>query len=372
MADTPQINTFTLEASKRIWRATKSVEQQIGGGGSQTKTGPATAAVGFWAKITDNDDGKHAWTRQHPKDDASFEDGDLTGTTSSKYAVEASGKTAPDGTIVFIRNYHDYYIFSLPSQIFAITIGSSVSAGSTIAVTLPNGDSVNATNWTQQTFTSGNKVTVYQDSLSGLWYLVSAKNTDSEPTEGGCCLWSSTAFDDIAAGDVGTVFLSDESEVEATNWSDDVDIVGNDKIHVYFDPYLEEYFIIKSGGGDGGPRWFKGTLGSTLLVTDTTVSVTTTGALDGGSHPGSVTAINEYRLSAPNDSMPCLIAEDYSSEGEEPTYLLVQVRHVARGIVVDVRMDGDDLKQDTKTISALDSGAGDDTNTIIEGGDCGA
>lgn len=249
----------------------------------------------------------------------------------------------------------------LANRCYHVTIGSpGIGAGATGSVTLPSPDgrTVTAVNWSSDTpLASGDKCLCWQDFTDSVFYLIKSG--------GGGAIWHSTAFDDIAPGDTGTVFLSDESEVEATNWSDDAPIAANDKIHVYRDPVDDEYYAIKSGGGI---RWFKGELTAKLDNTDPTASVNTLAALDGGDHPGEITADNYYGLAGTYPS-PVLVTEDLSGTEGSSGYILVQVRHVELDADEDVLMDGLDLKQKKRKHVVMTS-KDQATTTVDEGVEC--
>jgi len=123
----------------------------------------------------------------------------------------------------------------------------AIAAGGSGGVTV-DGVTITAENWSADIdVESGDKLLVFYSPPSQQWYFVKS----GEPGEegGGGRVWHATAIDDIAPGATGTVELSSGAEVEATNWSDDIDIDAEDNIHVYRDAFDDNYYAIKGGAG---------------------------------------------------------------------------------------------------------------------------
>lgn len=93
-----------------------------------------------------------------------------------------------------------------PNLIWHATLGTGVSPGASVSVTLPDGRTVTAVNHTEATFSSGDRVTVYQDQTNGVFYLAGG---------GG------------GGGSDGTVIL------EVTSSVDDSDCVWSGKVKVF-------------------------------------------------------------------------------------------------------------------------------------------
>ncbi len=213
---------------------------------------------------------------------------------------------------------------------YHVTISGSVSAGATATVSLPDGSSVTATNWSIDTVLQpSDRCLCFKDLVDDTYYLI---KTGGQPQTK---IWHSTANANIAAGASGSATLSTGVIVTATNWSNAVDISTGDKIHVYQDPFDSLYYAIKSGGG--GIRRFKGKLYTTLAHTDATAQVMNLAALDGGSAPAApLTAQNLFDLAGVTGD-DVLVTEDLSGEGTE--YLLEQIKHKAIEDVIDVKTD---------------------------------
>jgi hypothetical protein len=58
------------------------------------------------------------------------------------------------------------------SRVWHVMLGSGVVAGGTVNVTLPDATVVSATNWSGIDYSSGDLVTVYQDGIDGLYYII--------------------------------------------------------------------------------------------------------------------------------------------------------------------------------------------------------
>ena len=194
---------------------------------------------------------------------------------------------------------------------------------------------------------------------NGLWVVASATEWPS--------IWHATAVDDIAPGASGTVVLSDASQIEATNWSDGVDISTSDKIHVYQDSIDSTYYAIRVPPPQ--PRRFKGTLYENLAYNAATAKVTALAALDGGSTPAApLTVQNLFDLAGEtNDDV--LVTEDLSGAGTD--YLLEQIKHKAMtdGLVLDVKTDSptdptkiEQTRRTLLTVAGVDDSA--DTKVI--------
>jgi hypothetical protein len=98
------------------------------------------------------------------------------------------------------------------------------------------------------------------------------------------------------------------------------------------------------------PRWFKGTLSAALTSSSGTASVDGIAALDGGSAPASATVKNPYSK-AGLDNADVLFCEDWDDldESDNPTYILVEVKHVAQTIITAHRYDSTSHKWQYKT-----------------------
>lgn len=244
---------------------------------------------------------------------------------------------------------------------YHVTLTAGISPGGSGSVTLPDGRTVTATNWSSDTpLVLGDVCLCFEDLVDSTFYLI---KTGGEPQTR---IWHSTAIDDVAAGATATVELSDSTQVEATNWSDDVDISANDKIHVYEDPFDSLYYAIKSGG-TGGTRWFKANLTGTLESTDTSASVGSVVALDGDTAPAITTATNWLKKAGTNGSVVAIV-EDLS--GEEPAYLLMDVIHKEVSVDIAVEVDDPDdptvLRQWKRTICVMSGNDDSNPEDIVE------
>jgi hypothetical protein len=200
---------------------------------------------------------------------------------------------------------------------------------------------------------------------SGEWALLVWVNNGWELREveaGVDRVWYALAVDTIAPGATGTVLLADLTTREATNWSLDVTISAGERIFVWLDSIDNIYLCIKGGGGEETSRRFKATLGGTLENGTASVSVTTTAAFDGGSHPGNVTAQNPEGLAADNGSL-VFIEEDWSEDPLE--YVIYQVHHVEKTALEDVRYDKPELIQRPRTIVTMQGNDDVEDDTIL-------
>lgn len=117
------------------------------------------------------------------------------------------------------------------------------------------------------------------------------------------------------------------------------------------------------------PRIYKAKLSAALESADSTASVDNVVALDGGEAP-EVTSASNWLGKAGADNSDVLITEDLS--GEEVAYLLVEVKHIAVEVVIDVDTDdGDDpteLRKHTRTIVTMagEDDTADETVITIE------
>jgi hypothetical protein len=217
---------------------------------------------------------------------------------------------------------------------YHVTLSAGISAGGSGSVLLPDNSTITATNWSADTvLSSGDRCLCFKDLVDDTYYLI---KTGGQPQTK---IWHSTANANIAAGASGSVTLSTGTIVNATNWSNDVDINTSDKIHVYQDPFDSLYYAIKSGGGSGVRR-FKGNLYTNLAHTDATAQVTNLAALDGaGGLPATpLTVVNLFDLAGETGD-DVLLTEDLSGEGTQ--YLLEQIKHKAIEDVIDVKTDDD-------------------------------
>jgi hypothetical protein len=246
------------------------------------------------------------------------------------------------------------------NRCYHVTLNSGIAPLASATVLLSDGRFVSATNWsTDTTLLSGDKCLCFEDLVDNIYYLV--KSGGQPKTK----IWHSTAVDDIDAGATATVELSDATEVEATNWSDGLDIKADDKVHVYQDPTDSSYYAIKSARN--GSRWFKATLSGTLESTDSSASVGSVVALDGGDSP-SVTTVSNWLHKAGTNGSDVAIVEDLS--GEEPAYLLMDVLHKAVKVDIDVEVDDEEdptlLRQWKRTICVMTGNDDTSPEDVIE------
>ena len=115
---TDKLHLFSTSDAQRIDKAVKAIEKQQRNTPQITKRDPIPVgpSAGFWAKITavDAEDMSYSWTRQKAKDDGTFEDdSEFTGEAAGdRYAFEVSDSVdVPIDTIVWMRNFHDYFVF---------------------------------------------------------------------------------------------------------------------------------------------------------------------------------------------------------------------------------------------------------------------
>lgn len=246
------------------------------------------------------------------------------------------------------------------NRCYHVTLNTTIAPGASATVVLSDSRFVTATNWsTDTTLLAGEKCLCFEDLVDNIFYLV---KTGGQPKTK---IWHSTAVDDIDAGSTATVELPDTTEVEATNWSDDVDIKAGNKIHVYQDPTDDEYYAIKSA--HGGSRWFKASLTGTLESSDANASVGSIFALDGGDPPSISSVSNWLKLAATNGSAVAFV-EDLS--GAEPDYLLMQVVHKAVSVDIAVEVDDPDdptvLRQWKRTICVASGNDDSSPEDIVE------
>lgn len=116
----------------------------------------------------------------------------------------------------------------------------------------------------------------------------------------------------------------------------------------------EKYVLVAITARAHKPRWFKGLLSATLTSGSATASVDGIAALDGGSAPASATVKNPHSL-AGLDNGDVLFCEDWNDLDEEdnPTYILVQSKHLAQTVVTDYRYDTSSHKLQKKTRSIV-------------------
>ncbi|REK19176.1 MAG: hypothetical protein DWQ37_01935 [Planctomycetota bacterium] len=323
------------------------------------------------------------------------------------------------------------------NRLYPVTLSGNVADGGTLAVTLPDGRGVTATNWSGATLTAG-RALAWQSFADGAWYLMGTRSGEA----GGGSVWHGTAVDAIAPGASATVALPDASQVEATNWSDDVPIAAGDKVLLWQDAHDANYYCLRAGylrwyhalinmeGGllptdaaatidnatclsDGSnpaitsadnlyelhaddndeclivespgygtgyvlvqvdqrhrpARWFRASMGVTLSAETASAAAATTAALDGGSHPGSITVKNLYGLAAANLS-PVLVVEDRSSDPFAPEYILVQVPHAVREVLTSVDWNSPELKKTPRDIVAIDGGSPKTPETVFTATEC--
>jgi hypothetical protein len=175
--------------------------------------------------------------------------------------------TLPDTTVVSATNwsgvnlfngepatvYQDpvsgtYYLVRSGPPIFHVTLAADVAAGATVTVTLPTTGSptITATNWSGIKLSNGEKVTVYQDLSNQTWYLVRTGHN----------IFHITLGTNIAAGGTGTVTLptTGSPTVTATNWSGSA-MNSGDKVTVYQDSSDGIWYLIKTGGAEAVVRF---------------------------------------------------------------------------------------------------------------------
>jgi hypothetical protein len=244
---------------------------------------------------------------------------------------------------------------------YHVTLATGITAGGNGSVVLPDNTTVTAINWSVDTvLLPGDRCLCFKDLVDNTYYLI---KTGGQPQTK---IWHSTSNANIAAGANGNVTLSTGTIVNATNWSNNVDIKTSDKIHVYQDPFNSLYYAIKSGG-TGGTRWFKANLSGTLESTDTSASVGSVVALDGDTAPAITTASNWLRKAGTNGS-PVALVEDLS--GEEPAYLLMDVIHKEVSVDIAVEVDDPDdptvLRQWKRTICVMSGNDDSNPEDIVE------
>lgn len=112
----------------------------------------------------------------------------------------------------------------------------------------------------------------------------------------------------------------------------------------------EKWVLVSITSRAHKPRWFKGALSAGLASSDAGASVDGIAALDGGEAPETATVKNPHSLAGLDDG-DVLFCEDWDDLDEEdnPTYILVQVKHVAQTVVTDYRYDTSSHKLQKKT-----------------------
>ncbi|MEX0675970.1 MAG: hypothetical protein WD063_02765 [Pirellulales bacterium] len=237
----------------------------------------------------------------------------------------------------------------LQNRVYHVTyLGGGIAAGATGSVTLPDGRTVTATNWsTDTTIDTNDKCLCWQDFTNSAWYLVKSGGGGTDR------VWYGTAVDPMAPGATGTVTKSDSTTPEATNWSDDVSIQTSDKIFIWLDSFDNNHYCIKSGGAVC--RWFNATITGSpadLHSADASHQVTTYEALDGGAHPGVITGVNKYRLSGQvGDEVS--IAQNLAAG----TYQIQQVRHVVKTLVQNIDWTSPNLRKTTQDVTVMHEAA---------------
>lgn len=261
----------------------------------------------------------------------------------------------PEGTTVPIWRYRSRWWtdWSIPNVHHVTTGVGAIGAGASASVTLPNGRTVTAVNWsTDTTIDGGSRCLCWRDQWNGTFYLVKTGG------ESNSRVWHAEAVDDIDAGASGTVELPDATEVEAENWTDTVDIESEDKILVWQDPVDDLYYAMKSEK-QAVLREYKGTIDGTIAAgTTTAVNVSSVVALDGGTTPAITSVENPYALCAQNGTQ-CLIGEDLTAESA--AYFLKQVRHVKRSPLSTVTYNSGTHKLKRTLLDLVVQFAGDGT-----------
>lgn len=214
------------------------------------------------------------------------------------------------------------------NEIWHVTAGGAIGAGASGSVTLPDGRTVNATNWsTDIPITPGMKITVFLDQTDSQYYAIAAKISNAEIFA--CTVGSPT----IAPNATGYVITRTGSTIQpARNWSNTKVIYG-DKVVCWKDSADDQYYFLKGGGG---LRWFKALTNGPTGSEGGAVSVYLTRALDGGPVPAISAISNPHRLAALGFK-EITFCEDYS--GEVLEYRLIQAEHVNQRTVVDLKYD---------------------------------
>lgn len=287
----------------------------------------------------------------------------------------------PEGTVLPVwRHGIRWYTYWQTPNVFHVTLSASVASGGTIAVTLPTGLVVTATNQNPGTLDAG-RATIYQDRSNQTWYLTAAGTGQDKtaivtvygPTpQEATCLWPGKI---AVPNESATAYCSDQFPNGGDCWLVVLNSEGGSTSATKASLSVGEHYLGREVGSiadvpvyairifsERGSRRFRASLGGTLLSATATLSVTTTAALDGGDHPGAVTAENYQHLSAANGS-PCLIEEDWSIGS--PGYLIYQVNHVVKTEVQGLFYDSDDriLQYRTQDITVMHQG---DPSALID------
>jgi hypothetical protein len=237
------------------------------------------------------------------------------------------------------------------NRVYPVNTTGAVADGVTVAVALPDGRTVTATNWSGAALSAG-RAMAWQSFWNGNWYLMGARG--GEP--GGGSVWWAFAVDDIDREASGTVLLSSTDEVEAMNWSDDVDIKAGDRILVWQDAEDHEYYCLRAGY----LKWFHALVNMEggFDPSNAAVTVDNVTCLSDGSTPAITAIDNVYNLTgADNDD--CLFVE---SPEYGTGYQLVQVSQPARK---NARMF---LATMGGTLLSTDSDASATTTSALDGG----
>lgn len=129
------LTAYDPDSAERIGRATlfvESLRRNSPSGGNRS----LPKSLGFWAKITGSDEGKHSWIGLKPEEDGSLVEDEFWGTGDhtelTGYAIEVNGSTVAEDTVVWLvpAIVQGFYLFQdRPFGLFCTTNGGSVESG---------------------------------------------------------------------------------------------------------------------------------------------------------------------------------------------------------------------------------------------------
>jgi hypothetical protein len=219
------------------------------------------------------------------------------------------------------------------NEIWHVTAGGAIAAGGSGAVSLPDGRTVSATNWSSDVpITPGMKITVFLDQYTNQYFAIAGKVSNAEIFAG--VVGSPT----IAPNVVGYIITNGGGTINARNWSNSRVVYG-DKVIAWKDSANDQYYFLK--GGSGGTRWFKALLNGDTNPEAETVSIALVKPLDGGPPPSPVpTEIQNPHSLQGNGAKEVTFCEDMS--GESLAYRLIQVDHVEVDVMTAFRYAADE------------------------------
>jgi hypothetical protein len=227
-------------------------------------------------------------------------------------------------------------------RVYAGTFGSETDAGFTTVPTASNrtGQSLAIDEWGWLAWTGGG------------WELRCNQNR----------VYHGTYVDSpLPAGAAGSITLPDGRTVGFLNWSTDTILDTNDRILIWQDFTDGNFYGIRSGAAR--VRWFHATLASPgLSSADPIANVTTTAALDGGAHPGSVTANNTWGCAGQTGTAALVVRDAWGN------YELVKVKAFAVEATTEIKYDETSeriLKYRRKKLAAMQEEAESDWQNIF-------